>query len=184
MDPRCGEGSARPMTWPVAVPRSSMISGTASPVRLPQAERRPAQLRVAVAAVAAGAGTAPATFSATLMLEGRADIRHIQAMLGHAELSTTQIYAEVSIRVLQTVHDATHPGASTIRPLRLATCPSLPRVATASSSSCSSLWSLKKIKRTAPSTTAVNGARRKLESPASSQPRRPRMPTVCSADDS
>lgn len=48
---------------------------------------------------------------ATLMLEGGADIRFIQAMLGHAELSTTQIYAQVAIRQLQLVHATTHPGA-------------------------------------------------------------------------
>lgn len=52
---------------------------------------------------------------ATLMLEGGADIRYIQAMLGHAELSTTQIYAQVSIRALQAVHEATHPGATNTR---------------------------------------------------------------------
>jgi integrase/recombinase XerD len=46
---------------------------------------------------------------ATLMLEGGADIRYIQAMLGHAELSTTQIYAQVSVRALQAIHAATHP---------------------------------------------------------------------------
>lgn len=49
---------------------------------------------------------------ATLMLEGGADIRFIQAMLGHAEISTTQIYAQVAIRQLQLVHATTHPGAS------------------------------------------------------------------------
>jgi integrase/recombinase XerD len=49
---------------------------------------------------------------ATLMLEGGADIRFIQAMLGHAEISTTQIYTEVAIRQLQRVHALTHPGAS------------------------------------------------------------------------
>jgi integrase/recombinase XerD len=49
--------------------------------------------------------------AATLMLEGGADIRYIQAMLGHAELSTTQIYTQVSSRKLQQVHRATHPGA-------------------------------------------------------------------------
>jgi integrase/recombinase XerD len=49
---------------------------------------------------------------ATLMLEGGADIRYIQAMLGHAELSTTQIYAQVSVRALQAIHTATHPAAS------------------------------------------------------------------------
>ncbi len=49
---------------------------------------------------------------ATLMLEGGADIRYIQAMLGHAELSTTQIYTQVSVRALQAVHTATHPAAA------------------------------------------------------------------------
>lgn len=47
---------------------------------------------------------------ATLMLENGADIRFIQAMLGHAELSTTQIYTQVSIRQLKAIHTATHPG--------------------------------------------------------------------------
>jgi integrase/recombinase XerD len=47
---------------------------------------------------------------ATLMLENGADIRFIQAMLGHAELNTTQIYTQVSIRKLKAIHTATHPG--------------------------------------------------------------------------
>lgn len=47
---------------------------------------------------------------ATRMLENGADIRFIQAMLGHAELSTTQIYTQVSIRMLKQFHAATHPG--------------------------------------------------------------------------
>jgi integrase/recombinase XerD len=51
---------------------------------------------------------------ATLMLEGGADIRYIQAMLGHAELSTTQIYAQVSVRALQAIHSATHPAAGNV----------------------------------------------------------------------
>ena len=37
-------------------------------------------------------------------------IRYIQAMLGHAELSTTQIYTQVSIRKLQQIHGLTHPA--------------------------------------------------------------------------
>lgn len=47
---------------------------------------------------------------ATLMLEGGADVRYIQAMLGHAELSTTQIYTQVAIRQLKAIHSATHPA--------------------------------------------------------------------------
>jgi len=47
---------------------------------------------------------------ATLMLEGGADIRFIQQLLGHAELSTTEIYTQVSIQKLKAVHTATHPA--------------------------------------------------------------------------
>jgi integrase/recombinase XerD len=46
------------------------------------------------------------------MLEGGADVRFIQQLLGHAELSTTQIYTQVSIRMLKQVHTRTHPGAT------------------------------------------------------------------------
>lgn len=53
---------------------------------------------------------------ATLMLENGADIRFIQQMLGHAELTTTQIYTQVSIRKLKEIHTATHPGARLRRP--------------------------------------------------------------------
>ncbi|WP_426043140.1 site-specific tyrosine recombinase XerC [Brevundimonas sp. TWP2-3-4b1] len=49
--------------------------------------------------------------AATLMLEGGADIRFIQALLGHESLETTQIYTRVSIGKLSEIHAATHPGA-------------------------------------------------------------------------
>lgn len=47
---------------------------------------------------------------ATHMLENGADIRYIQMILGHANLSSTEIYTQVSIKKLQEVHRATHPA--------------------------------------------------------------------------
>jgi integrase/recombinase XerD len=47
---------------------------------------------------------------ATHMLEGGADIRFIQEMLGHANIETTEIYTHVSIDKLIAVHKATHPS--------------------------------------------------------------------------
>lgn len=47
---------------------------------------------------------------ATLMHDAGADIRDLQEMLGHAQLSTTQIYTHVSIERLKAVHTKTHPA--------------------------------------------------------------------------
>jgi len=47
---------------------------------------------------------------ATHMLENGADIRYIQALLGHEELNSTQIYTRVSIEKLKEIHAATHPA--------------------------------------------------------------------------
>ncbi len=46
---------------------------------------------------------------ATHMLENGADVRFIQAMLGHEDLNTTQIYTQVSITKLSEIHALTHP---------------------------------------------------------------------------
>lgn len=48
--------------------------------------------------------------AATLMMENGADLRSLQEFLGHAKVSTTQIYTHVSIKRLQEVHGRTHPA--------------------------------------------------------------------------
>ena len=78
--------------------------------------RQSAWMIIHQAAVAAGLGdkVSPHTLRhtyATLVLEGGLDVRKVQELLGHASVTTTQIYTQVSVDKLREDHSNFHPRA-------------------------------------------------------------------------
>ena len=101
--------------------RPKLLQGRSAPHLFVRAGGRPISrqtvwklVRTRARAAAVASGVSPHTLRhtfATHLLGGGADLRVVQALLGHADIGTTQIYTHVAPERLRAVHRRHHPRA-------------------------------------------------------------------------